>query len=181
MIKICKICKKEFYIIASRINTAKYCSLNCYNKKGIIHPLWGKHHSEKTKQKMRFRKLGKKLSKKHRKNLELSHKGIMAGSKNPRWKGGRQVTNDGYILIYTPNHPYKIAKNYVYEHRFVMEQKLGRYLKFEETVHHINGIKDDNRIENLMVFSNGAEHTHFHHHSISDKKPVKLQKLQKFL
>jgi hypothetical protein len=70
--------------------------------------------------------------------------------KNPSWKGGRVKTNEGYIRIYMPNHP-ESNKQYVLEHRLIMEQKLGRYLTKDELVHHLNGIKDDNRPENLVV------------------------------
>lgn len=85
----------------------------------------------------------------------------MSGDKNPNWKGGRLIDKDGYILIYKPNHPNKNAIGYVREHRLVMEKKLKRLLKMTEVVHHINNIKDDNRIENLMLFKTRSEHDKF--------------------
>ena len=71
---------------------------------------------------------------------------------HPRWKGGK-IKNNGYIMLYRPNHPFRDKHNYVMEHRLVMEQMLGRYLQPGERVHHINGIKDDNRIENLELWT----------------------------
>ena len=78
---------------------------------------------------------------------------------NNRWKGGRIITTQGYVNIYSPDHPKAIkakalSGKYVLEHRLVMEKKLGRYLTKDETVHHKNGIKTDNRIENLELWTN---------------------------
>lgn len=84
------------------------------------------------------------------------------GEFNSNWRGGRVICEGGYIGIFKPNHPYAGIRKYVLEHRLFMEKHLGRYLKPEECVHHINGIKDDNRIENLMLFESNAEHTRFH-------------------
>lgn len=82
------------------------------------------------------------------------------GSNHPSWNGGRQIDKSGYILIYSPKHPHA-RKGYIREHRFVMEQKIGRLLRLDEVVHHINEIKDDNRIENLRIMST-SEHRKIH-------------------
>ena len=77
---------------------------------------------------------------------------IATGSKHPNWRGGRNINYQGYITIYSPNHPYRSKhNNLVLEHRLVMENFLGRYLTSNEQVHHKNQIKDDNRIENLEI------------------------------
>ncbi len=67
---------------------------------------------------------------------------------------------DGYVYIKRFGHPYA-HNNYVAEHRLAIEMFIGRYLKPEESVHHINGIRWDNRIENLMLFPNHSEHKRF--------------------
>jgi hypothetical protein len=74
------------------------------------------------------------------------------------WKGGSYISPQGYRLIYKPDHPYASNGAYVREHRLVMEQHLGRYLLPNEVVHHINGDKLDNRIENLQLFSSNVDH-----------------------
>ena len=77
-------------------------------------------------------------------------KKAMFGERSATWKGGRTRQLTGYILIYKPNHP-SAHRGYVLEHRLVMERHLGRYLKSWEIIHHRNGIKDDNRLENLEI------------------------------
>lgn len=87
--------------------------------------------------------------------------GIGSGSNHPSWKGGKTKDGRGHIYIKSPNHPFKNARGYVYEHRLIMEKRLGRYLRKNEIVHHKNGKEDDNRIENLEL-TNQSEHIKLH-------------------
>jgi hypothetical protein len=86
------------------------------------------------------------------------------GKNNMNWKGGRIRHPAGYVLLAVYDHPYpNMNGRYVFEHRLVMEKKVGRYLLPSERVHHLNGRKDDNRISNLVLFKNDEEHNRFHH------------------
>ena len=89
--------------------------------------------------------------------------GAKTGQENPRWKGGRWVQGQGYVLVLVPDHPYADRHGYVREHRLVMEQTLGRYLLPGEVVHHLNHVRDDNRPENLELFGSNGEHKRTEH------------------
>lgn len=92
-------------------------------------------------------------------NLKTQRTGPRGGAGHPEWKGGRNIDKDGYVLIYTPEHPgRRTHTRYVLEHRLVMEKMLGRTLRKAEVVHHKNGNKQDNRPENLMLFEKNADH-----------------------
>lgn len=81
------------------------------------------------------------------------------GENNSRWSGG--FLSNGYIRVHMQDHPFKNASGTVLQHRLVMEKKLGRYLTENEHVHHINGIRDDNRLSNLVILTK-SEHIRFH-------------------
>lgn len=72
-----------------------------------------------------------------------------------------KVNISGYLYVQNPQHPKSSKKGYVAEHRLVAEKMIGRFLKDDEVVHHINRIKTDNREENLQVMTK-SEHIKLH-------------------
>jgi hypothetical protein len=85
---------------------------------------------------------------------------------------GYILTHNGYLKIRKPDHPFADMKGYVGVHRLVLETKLGRFLEPHEITHHINGIKTDNRPENLEV-TDRPNHAKTHHISRWNKRTSK--------
>ncbi|MEW5956636.1 MAG: HNH endonuclease signature motif containing protein [Chloroflexota bacterium] len=88
---------------------------------------------------------------------------VNTGSGSNAWRGGRISDGHGYIRVKVyPDHPFyatmATAAGYILEHRLVMAEHLGRPLENNEIVHHKNGNKTDNRIENLELFVSFQEH-----------------------
>ena len=82
------------------------------------------------------------------------------GEANPNYNGGKYIDDKGYVRVLMPEHPANI-KGYIYEHRALYERYLERYLNRWESVHHINEVKADNRLENLFLCSI-QEHSAIH-------------------
>lgn len=133
----CLNCNKDIYYLPS-ISKGKYCSTVCHSL----------HKSQATNcitcgKEFRFPKARLRQA-----------KNVLCCSKDCYDKSHsyRSITKDGYVLLLKPKR--------IFEHRHVMESYLGRKLKKFEQVHHKNGIKNDNSIDNLEVV---VQKMHFGH------------------
>ncbi|GAJ17164.1 unnamed protein product, partial [marine sediment metagenome] len=71
------------------------------------------------------------------------------GKQSPNWKGGQYLEKRGYVRVFAPTHPRCYSNGYIRRATLVLEAKLGRFLLPNCVAHHINGIKDDDRPDNL--------------------------------
>ena len=103
---------------------------------------------------------GKPSFKKGKRQLEVS------GPNSPSWKGGTYISSDGYRMIYVRNDSPTVStikwSNYVKEHIAVMENLLQRELTSSEVIHHIDGDKLNNEIDNLLLCSSDKQHRQLH-------------------
>lgn len=167
----CKGCKKQFRakrktrwgeprsfcskkcISDLRLSPVKHTCLQC--KSNFEVPLWQVNHNQQKKNPRKF--CGKEC--------QFKYWEIYGKSDSRNKEGKRHHHRSGYVYVHAPNHPSTKNKSYKYllEHRVVMEAKLGRYLEKGENVHHLNGIRHDNRPENLELWvvgqPNGARHS----------------------
>ncbi len=166
--KLCKKCTKEFFRNASHSSKywekREFCSVSCSL---IGRPAYfkGKNLSEETKRKISESKKGtpswnKGLTTETDERVkELGKKSGDSRINKPR-KPFRMLSK--YKWIMAPEHPRANGSKVVMEQIIIMEKHLGRFLTKEEVVHHRNEIKTDNRIENLQLFANKAEHMRYH-------------------
>lgn len=150
--KVCEQCATIFYPTASA--QQRYCSSKCvqdsqrHSDAGKLCPICSKPIVVKSRQ----RKFCSR---------ECYQKNRWSGS-NVLWDrvyNGRPAIIDGggYVRIFLPEHPKAFKNGQYLEHRHVVEKALGRYLEADEHVHHINHVRTDNRLENLVLMSQ-SEH-----------------------
>lgn len=98
------------------------------------------------------------------------------------WHGGIRVTKRGYRQVLFPEHPRADSSGYVMEHILVWEKETGFSVPKGCCIHHLNGNKSDNRIENLCLMAFGA-HTVFHHlgkqHTEETKQKIREKRMKK--
>jgi hypothetical protein len=90
---------------------------------------------------------------------DITQQRINYGIKHNDFEINRSYGSGGYIVV-------KIDGVLKYEHKVIAERHLGRSLNADEVVHHVNEIKDDNRLENLAVLSR-SDHMKLHRHGDS--------------
>ncbi len=168
----CAICKKMVYQKPSELKRDKvaYCSRACHHK-GMLKekPVLTCDHCSKEyavyPSQLKWNQI-----REHKKNFcstQCQNK-FYSGDNHPNWIGGSIEHATGYIKDY-------VDKKYTARHRIFMEELVGRKLSEDEVVHHKNGNKHDNRIENLEIMTRSE---HAKHHISEREKDLSTGRLK---
>lgn len=84
---------------------------------------------------------------------------LRRGENHANWKGGRYFNGFGYVMVYDPSHPRASSNGYVREHIKVWMDKYSEIPR-GHILHHLNGVKSDNRLENLSCIPRGKHETY---------------------
>jgi len=150
--RVCRRCGDEFQTVEK---DQQFCSRKCWYARNDGVPRWGW---------MSCPRCNATFERTYRNQIYCSHScAASATSKRSRPVGSKRTLSTGYVLVKASNTGSR-AERWRPEHRHVMEAHLGRSLKQNETIHHKNGNRADNRLENLELrvgpHGNGATHAH---------------------
>ncbi|MEK9207765.1 MAG: hypothetical protein AAB922_04735 [Patescibacteria group bacterium] len=164
----CKVCGTVRYVkkgVAEKDNP-QFCSKKCYaiNKKASGLFKKGEYREcgickkEIYVQQWQIARGHGKFCSAQCRHIHLSK--IFKGESSYAWKGGQYIDSHGYVYLRAEGHP-RVANNYVKRAVLVLENKIERYLSPGEISHHVNGVKNDDRPENLEVMTRDA-HNKYH-------------------
>jgi hypothetical protein len=166
----CKQCGKSFEVTPAwaRNGRRKYCSRTCHAKAGIAGSRLGVRHTKKSRERM----------------SEAAKKAARSGENSSQWKGGRFTDKNGYVYVMvdrlqspTREIAAQMTKTrYILEHRAVKAADVGRPLLRTEQVHHVNGVKNDNRLENLSILDS-RKHS-LKHRTLERKYSAALKRIE---
>ena len=149
---------------------------------GLCRKCWIIEHDPALRERYTCEDCGKKLYRKAKSRRCVSC-GARAkngqGEKANNWRGGRRLGTNGYIYEWVPeDHHFakemRDCRGTILEHRLVMAEKLGRPLKHNEHVHHRNGNKTDNHLDNLELIAP-------QHHRLTTSLEIRLRQLEQLL
>ena len=147
----CGNCGKPVYRMKHRVNKRDFCGIECKNtwqaraQRESVCPQCGATFIQSPSRTGIYCSRRCMGIAKYRRPLDREHNGKPA-----------VLDNLGYVRIFEPGHPSATRSGWIFEHRWVVEQSLGRILDRDENVHHLNHVRDDNRLENLQLLSHSA-------------------------
>ena len=162
----CKHCGAEFEEISSQVKAGrgKYCSRSCANKDRAVKRLcsicgvtmqgYNKTCSVGCCKELHRKNGDYEWTPERRERLKSSISGRnYRGENNPKWRGGRINRPDGRVAVFAPGNPNATlyGGTHILEYRLLAEQKIGRYLRKNEIVHHVDGDVTNNGPDNLEV------------------------------